>query len=244
MFKNSKIKKKLILSFIMISVLCAAMGLFSSYNLKALDNSDTELYEHMTVPLAEIGEISTQFERTRVYLRNAIIANTPAEVQKNTEEITAIRSNVSDLMEQFETTVLSDDMRSAYGDLTEARKAYGTGLDKVLALAAQNKDAEALAIAGENGELGKAAVAEEAAITKIVEMKVADAKEKADSNTAAANRTIILTLIIAAVVFILSMIIGFYISGLITRPLNKVVHLLEEMSKGHLKERLNIDTQG
>ena len=243
MFKNLKIKKKLILSFIMISVLCAAMGLFASYNLKALDDSDIELYEHMTVPLAEIGEISTQFERTRVFLQNAIIANTPAEIQKNTEEITAIRSNVNDLMEQFETTIQSDDMRSAHNELAEARKAYGTGLDKVLALAAQNKDAEALAIASQNGEFGKAAVAEEAAITKIIEMRVAAAKDKADSNTAVANRTIILTLIIAAVVFILSMIIGFYISGLITRPLNKVVYMLNEMSRGHLKERLHLDTK-
>ena len=78
-FKNLKIRKKLIFSFILISVLCGAMGLLASYNLKALNDSDTELYENMTVPLYQIGEISTQFERTRVALRDAISAQTPEE---------------------------------------------------------------------------------------------------------------------------------------------------------------------
>ncbi|HVI39609.1 MAG TPA: MCP four helix bundle domain-containing protein, partial [Anaerovoracaceae bacterium] len=241
-FKNLKIRKKLIFSFILISVLCAAMGIFASYNLKVLDQSDTELYEHMTVPLSEIGEISTEFERTRVYLNSAIAAGTPAEVQQNTDKITAIRSNVSGIMEKFATTVLSAEVKQAYDELGAARKDYGAALDKALALAKENKDMEALALVSDSGELGKASAAEEAAIDKIVAMQIADAKAKSEANTATANRTVLITLIIAGVIFILSLIIGFYISGIITKPLNKVVHMLEEMSKGHLKERLNIES--
>lgn len=54
MFKNLKIKKKLIISFVVISILCIAMGLLASYNLRALEQADTLQYEHMTVPLSEI----------------------------------------------------------------------------------------------------------------------------------------------------------------------------------------------
>ena len=93
---------------------------------------------------------------------------------------------------------------------------------------------------GVNGELGKASAAEEAVINKIVDMKIADAKEKADENTVQANRTIIVTSCLATAVFFLSILIGFYISGSITKPLSRVVNMLEEMSKGHLKERLNV----
>ena len=242
-FSNLKIKAKIIFSFLLVSLLCAAMGIFASYNLKAIANSDTELYENMTVPLSEIGEISTQFERTRIFLRDAIIAESPAEIQKNIDNITEIRSNVSVLTDAFGKTVLSDEMQNAYDEFVAARQNYKEGLDKVLALAKENKDAEALAIASSEGELGKAAAAEETAINNIVKMKVENAKAKADANTATANRTIMITLIIAGVVFVLSMLIGFYISGIITKPLNKVVHMLEEMSKGHLKERLNIETK-
>ena len=242
MFKNLKIKKKLIFSFLLISILCIGMGLLASYNLKALEKSDEDLYAHMTAPLAQIGEISTEFERTRIFLRDAIIATSPADVQASIDKITEIRTNVGALTEEFSKTVLSDDMKQAYDEFVTARAAYKTGLDKVLALAEENRDAEALALASANGELGKAAAAEEAAITKIVDMKVADAKATSEANTAAANRTILITMIIAAAVFILSLFIGLYIAGLITKPLNRVVYMLDEMNKGHLKERLNIDT--
>jgi Methyl-accepting chemotaxis protein len=241
-FQNLKIRKKLISGFLLVSVLCASMGVIASYNLKTLDNSDTELYENMTVPLATIGEISTQFERTRIFLRDAIIAETPADVQKNVDQITQIRSNVNKLTEEYAKTIYSDDMQGAYDEFVAAREDYKAGLDKVLALSNENRDAEALAIASESGELGKAAAAEEAAVNKLINITVDNAKQKARQNTADADRTIFLTLIIAGVVFILSLVIGLYISGLITKPLGQVVRMLEEMSRGHLKERLNINS--
>ena len=131
-------------------------------------------------------------------------------------------------------------MQKAHDEFVAARKAYAEGLDKALLLAEENRDAEALALAAPGGELGKATVLEQNAIKQIMSIKVEEAKAKAIANTEDANRTIFLTLAIAAFVFVLSMVIGFYISGLITKPLSRVVHMLEEMSMGHLKERLNI----
>ncbi len=242
MFKNLKIKKKLIFSFLLISILCIAMGLLASYNLKTLDQSDTELYDEMTVPLYLIGDISTIFEQSRVKAIEAINAQTPAEIKQKTDEIQAMRNSVSELLKQFEAIEESDDMKAAQAEFVEARKVYGAGLDKIVALSTENRDAEALAMTAADGELTKGAALEQAAIKKIMEIKVNEAKAKSDANTAAANRTIMMTMIIAAIVFVLSILIGLYISGLITKPLNKVVYMLSEMSKGHLKERLNLDT--
>ena len=241
-FSNLKISKKLIFSFILIATLCAAMGIFASYNLKAIENSDTELYEQITVPLKLIGEISTLFEQSRVKVNEAISAQTPAEIQVKTDEIQAIRDNVSDLLKQFEAIEVTDEMKEAQAEFVESRKVYGAGLDKIVAFAKENKDSEALAMTSADGELTKGAALEQAAIKKIMTTKVEEAKAKSEANTADANLTVLITLIIAGVVFVLSLIIGFYISGIITKPLNKVVHMLEEMSKGHLKERLHIET--
>ena len=41
---------------------------------------------------------------------------------------------------------------------------------------------------------------------------------------------------------IISILIGLYISGLITKPIKRVLYMIEEMSKGHLRERTNINT--
>ncbi len=239
-FSDLRIRKKLMLSFILISVLCAVMGILSSYNLKSVEKSDTELYENMTVPLVVIGKLSTEFERVETSLRNSVIAETPDEIQKDIDKIDGIRASIDTLSEEFSETILSDDMKKSYEEFLVTRQNYKTALEETLVLIKQNRDAEALEMCGINGELGKASAAEEAVINKIVEMKITDAKEKADENTVQANRTIIVTFGLAAVVFLLSILIGLYISGSITKPLIKVVNMLEEMSKGHLKERLNI----
>ena len=50
-------------------------------------------------------------------------------------------------------------------------------------------------------------------------------------------------IVVIIVVMIISILIGSYISGFITKPLKKVLYIIEEMSKGHLGERADIKTK-
>jgi methyl-accepting chemotaxis protein len=238
---NMRIGAKLLLSYILIALIAGAMGVFGIYNMKALDASDTMLYEHMTVPLAQIGQISTEFQRTRVNARDMINATTPEDIQANIDKINERRSNIDALATEFEKTILSDDMRKEFDALTEARKAYRTEIDNVIELAKQNRDAEAFAIMAETGGAGIASREEQDIIDKIVAMKTEDAKAKADSNTSAANQTSTIMMIVMAIVMLLAVVIGLFISSIITKPLRRSMDMIQEMSQGHFKERLNID---
>jgi len=238
---NMRIGTKLLLSYILIALIAGAMGVFGIYNMKALDASDTELYEHMTVPLSEMATISTEFQRSRVNVRDMILAQTPEEIQIYVEKIAERRATVSEVSESFEKKIVSDHMRAKYDEFLDSRKAYGAALDKVIELAKQNRDAEALARIADEGELGVASRDEQDLIEEIVTMKTEDAKAKADSNTAAANRTSTIMMTVMAIVMLLAVVIGLFISSIITKPLRKSVYMIQEMSQGHFKERLNID---
>lgn len=242
-FLNLKISKKLILSFILISLISGVMGLYAITNLKMLDDSDTELYIHMTVPTSQMGEISTEFQRIRVNARDMIIAQSPDEIEADIKEIENLKTNISKLSEEFGKTIVSEDMRAQYEVFKAARSDYMPKLDKVIELARENKDEEAFEILSENGEAGKASRIEQDAIKKILDMKIEDAKEKADLNTENANTTIMIMTIVIILVMAMSILIGLYVSRLITKPLKRVVHMIEEMSKGHFSERLSIDTK-
>ncbi|HVI39227.1 MAG TPA: MCP four helix bundle domain-containing protein, partial [Anaerovoracaceae bacterium] len=242
-YLNMKIGKKLISGFILVALISGAMGVYAIYNLKALDNSDTQLYENMTVPLSEIGMISTEFQRTRVNTRDMILAQTPEDIQASIDKIIAIRTGIDPLSTAFEATILTDEMRTAFEEYKSARIAFKAGLDKVIELAKQNKDAEAVAMMSANGESGKASQAYQDAIDKIVAMMIEDAKAKSDSNTAQADLTTTIMIAVIVVVTLLSIFIGVFISSLITRPLKKSVYMIEEMSKGHFGERLNLSSK-
>jgi len=242
-FYNLGISKKLISSFILISLISGVMGAYGIYNLKAIENSDTQLYENMTVPISQMGEISTEFQMLRSNLRDMIIAQSSEDIQANINIIEERKVNIDKLANSFEKTIISPEMRDAFEAFKAAKVDFNPKLEKVMALIKDNKDQEAVSMINEKGEVGKSSTIEQNAIAKIVSMKIEDAKEKSDLNSKNANITITIMFGVIIFVMVMSVLIGLYISRLITRPLKRVVYIIEEMSKGHLGERLKINTK-
>ena len=101
-FCNLGISKKLLSGFIIIALIAGAMGAYGILNLKSIKNSDTELYENMTVPVSQMGEISTEFQRLRVNIRDMIIAQSSEDIQANVNQIEERRANIDKLSNSFE----------------------------------------------------------------------------------------------------------------------------------------------
>ncbi len=242
-FVNLKISKKLISSFILISLICGAMGSYGIYNLKGIEKSDLELYKNMTVPVSEMGQISTEFQKVNVNIRDMISAQSSDDIAASIKNIEKNISNIDRLTDSFNETIISSDMRKQFDVFIALKTSFKSEINIVMELAKENKDAEAIAIITENSEAGKASIAEEGAIEKIVSMKIDDAKEKSNLNTRNSDSAIIITSLVIIFAMSMSILIGLYISGLITKPLKRVAKMIEEMGKGHLGERLNINTR-
>ncbi len=243
MFSNLKVSHKLIAAFIIIALICGAMGIYSSYNLNILNDEDSELYEHNTIPLSIVAVLSSDFQRARANIRDLILAQDQEEIQEIIDKIHTRLDEGEKQIDALGKSIESNEMKDLYSQLIEVQKKYDENISVVIELAKQNKDTEAAAMIKEDGEFGEISRQEQNIIQKMIETSMANAKTKEDEITDHANRTIAITLIIAVAVFILSLIIGFYIAGIITKPLKKVVHMIGEMSKGHLKERVKIGTK-
>ncbi|WP_459477303.1 methyl-accepting chemotaxis protein [Clostridium saccharoperbutylacetonicum] len=238
-FINLKMSKKLILGFTFIALISGCMGGYGIYSLKQANKLDTELYNNMTVPISEIGELGTIFQTMRVDIRDLINAQSQDVVEAKSKEISEIRSNIDKLQNSIQKTIVTEEVRKQFDIFVKARDAYGPELDKVLALAKAGKKDEAIIKNNENAQLG---LAEEQAIRDLTAAKINAAKQKIDLNTTNINTTISLMLTVIAIVIIASILIGFYISRLITKPVQKVANMIGEMGKGHFGERLNIET--
>ena len=84
---NMKIGAKLIVSFIIVALITGIVGIVGIMNLQTLQKSNTLLYEKMTVPIAEVGQISTSYQRMRVIVRDMIIENSPELIQSNADKV-------------------------------------------------------------------------------------------------------------------------------------------------------------
>jgi methyl-accepting chemotaxis protein len=243
MIANLKISNKILFGFIVVVIISAAMGAFGVYNLLALDKADTELYENMTVPVSELAQISTEFQRIRVNVRDMITAESLTEVKDFESRIMERRGAVDSLSKEYEKTILSDQMKATYDDFLSTKTDFGKEVDKIIILAKQNKDLEALAMIKEEGSLGIASRNQQDAIANLLALKITDAEGKVISNTNQANGTVKLMIIVLIILSIVAIVIGLYISSIITKPLKKAAFMMGEMSKGHLSERLNIKTK-
>ncbi|MBW6409625.1 HAMP domain-containing methyl-accepting chemotaxis protein [Clostridium weizhouense] len=241
-FSNLKISKKLILGFVLISLISGAMGGYSIYALKVANKLDVELYEYMTVPISEMSQIGIEFQQMRVSIRDLVMAESSEEISEHINIIEKKLENIETISESFNSTIISSDIRKEFDNFIEAKKIYKTELDKLIKLVREEKYNEAITMMKENKEADKASLAEQKAIENLISMKTNSGKEQSSLNTSKSNTAIIIMIIVNVFVMIISILIGLYISGLITKPLEKVVHMIKEMSKGHLGERLNIST--
>ncbi len=241
-FYNLKISAKLLSGFIIVALIAGAVGGFGMINMKKLAQSDEELYEHITVPISQMGSISISFQRLRVSVRDMMLATTPEGMAAAETGMKERLVEMDQIAAEFEKTILSEEMRQEFNQYKQNKAAIDAALDKLIPMAKAGRTAEVVAMMSATGESGIATKNLQGSIDKIVQMKVADAAAKAEANTQQSNQAMLFMGIMVAAAMVLAVVLGLFLSRIISRPLVKAVEMVQEMSKGHLGMRMNMDT--
>jgi methyl-accepting chemotaxis protein len=240
-FYDMKIGAKLITAFVVTALIAGVVGVYGITKMKQIDNADTELYENMLVPIAELSEVSTLFQRVRVETRDIILANDSAGINESAARIDEYRKNIDEHSKVVEKTILSKEFQEIFDKFKLSRQEFGKHLDNLIELAKANKDKEAFEYL--NGEMNKAAANEREFIEQMTAMKNKQGKEKADNNTATANSATNIMLGLIAFAMVLAVGLGIFISKIISNPLKRALHMIQELKLGHLTTRLKMDTK-
>ena len=232
---NIKMGPKLIGSYLFLAALAAVVGVVGIRDIKLIDAADTVLYEKMTVPLGEMGDIMQLFQRQRVNLRDAILTQDAERFGKRIKEIDAETTKIE---ESFTKSLLTDKGKAAFKTYKDAANAYDAASDKTLKLVEQGKPKEAEALM--RGEGFKANEDLQKALDDLQNMKLKLAKEASDGNTVLANSatTVMIILVLAAVTF--GVATGIVMTRAITRPLARFSEVLEAVAGGDLSVRSDI----
>ncbi len=237
-FNNMRIGSKLIVSFIVVAIIAGVVGLIGIININNLNSKSDVLYKNMTVPLTYTSEMAKFFQQVRVITRDMILENEENAINSKYQEIQNVVSDMNKSSEKFKLTVLSDEIQKAYDAFDTARVAYRSNLEALLQLCLQNKDQEAYAFI--ENEMGESAKNEQAAIEKLVQLKVDAAKKQADQNAVTSRNAILLMSGVIAAGMIIAIILGIGISRLIGIPIKKVAKAAEKIAEGDLDVSLDI----
>ncbi|ACH39948.1 methyl-accepting chemotaxis sensory transducer, class 34H [Citrifermentans bemidjiense Bem] len=212
-FYDLKLGTKLISGFISVAAIAAIIGYFGIKEMHAVEESGTALYEKITVPITELQDISTAFQRVRVNLRDLLLATTPQDAQDKVKRIVELREEIRKASGQFEKTILTDEGRKLFEEFKQSRSVYGPLIDRMVQLAQAGQGKEALALMRGDGAV--ASRNEQNAIEKLVDAKLKQAKLSSDANIALADKATKIMLVLIAVGVLLAVGLGLFITRMV-----------------------------
>jgi methyl-accepting chemotaxis protein len=241
-FKNLKISVKLIIGFVIIGLIAGVVGLVGILNIHRIAKEDSILYENMTVPIAEISKCAAAFQRAVVETRDIISADTPQAITTSETTINQLRGIISTSSTEFEKRIISEKIKKEFDNFAAVRKIYVADLDKLVQLAKENRDTEATELL-KSEKMSQAAKDEQTAIDNLVNMIVADAKEKAENNTKTANTATLTMLLFIGGGMLLAIVLGLFIAQLLSKPIQQVVEAADKIAKGDLDVKITLELQ-
>ncbi len=238
-FYDLRISVKLLSAFIVVAMIAATIGVVGIMKLKVLDDNGEKMYVKITIPISDLGEMSTSFQRIRINMRDLVETNNATEKQTALETIKKLRAVISEKSAAFEKTILTDEGRKLFEEFKKSREEYAQVIDQVTPLAMADKDAEAMALLSTIGK--KAAFHEQELLDKLQDAKLKQAKLTEEENgTVATNaRNLMIGFTVAGI--ILAILFGLVISNIISSPLRKGVTFAQAVAAGDLTQKIDLD---
>jgi methyl-accepting chemotaxis protein len=235
-FYDLRIAAKLILSFVIVALIAGIIGFVGISKLRQSDDSDTFLYQKYTASLGDLANYSTAFHRMRSDVINLMISKTPAERDEFFKKMTDRLGELDKLEPEIQKTILTNDEREAFKSMANGHGAFAGHVQNINRLLREDKSTEAFALY--KGDCEQVRYAMQAAIQKLVDIKVSAAKERSETNTIEADAAIRNMTILLVVGVLVALGLGLIIARIITRPVRELASVVETIANGDLTRQV------
>ena len=230
-YADLNIRNKLFLGFAAVVSLTFAIGIFGYYRIHFLDKADDFLFHNGIIPLENIGEISSDFQRLRSNIRELILARGHNETYYYHERVLKYREGIDLKVRRLEWMLPDAESKKLFARLVQVRNEYTPHISRIVEYSRKNKHDEAWAYL-KSAAIATAERAEIDAIETLQEYLVKNAEKISDQNSATSIETgrIILALAFGSV--LLAIVVSRIITGSITRPLRRVLDVVTSQEEG------------
>ncbi|WP_211344389.1 MCP four helix bundle domain-containing protein [Paenibacillus lentus] len=227
-----KIATKLISSFIIVSILAGALGVFGLRNMQSVDKDYTHLYENYGVSLGDLGSAGIDFNSIRVRLTNILLTDDIEEKKALNNEIQQIEKVMESNLDKFGNSIQTENTYEAYMSLRNNLEQYNKARDEVINLSLSGQNEQAIAMLITEGD--QYARDTENAIQDMFDLRKKNGAEISRQLTVQTERTGIIMVIVIALIMIVYIGFGIFISRMISKPVRKLVDSADKIADGDL----------
>lgn len=241
-YNNMKIGSKLIMGFVLVAAIAGIVGLVGIVNLQQTNKKYTALYNDFGVPLGDIADVSISFQQIRVGLRNLVLTTDSAKKDKVVTQINTYETKMQDSLSIFEGSLQTEEGKDAFATLQDALAAYTPLQEEIINTS----------VAGDNATAIKTLQADTSAvivtnvtdaINVLFQLKNEKGAALAAQYAKDSSTTIVTVIIIVVGAIAFSVIFGFILSGMISKPIVKMVKIAEKVADGYLDVEIEVTSK-
>ena len=236
-FKNLKISLKLIVSFLIISIITGLLGTVSTMILIQQKNDNEYLFVKYGNSQGHLGYVLEEFQKQRMLYTNMIML-------QNLDETKAIATQIEDSdqklnlhLAEYGKTAQSKSEKSAFEELKIKIQAFDDFKTGIINSCLNENYGMASIVAASSGT-GMIADDVSTYIENAVAKNVETAQIKMKEQNAAITLSIIIMAGVVVVAVALSILLGLFISRLISKPIQKVSDAAEKTGYGRNQYRI------
>jgi methyl-accepting chemotaxis protein len=241
MFKNLKIGMKLAIGFGLVVALMLVISVISVMRLTAVDDLIDLIVSDRYPKTVMINSIMHHVNEDARSLRNIVISNDKAEMTAQKARIDGNRPKYTEWYGTLEKTLSTEGGKARFKTVIAARVDFVRERDKTMELAMTDRKAEATQLLF--GELRKTQATYFEALqdlNKFIGDVMAKEGAHAGEVAEAARALVMILLAVAAVVAVL---VAFWVTRSITRPLGQAVDASTRLADGDLTVQLEADSK-
>jgi len=237
-FNNLKISKKLIFSFIIVSVFIGIVGIIGSTNMDKINYNSEMVYEDDLKTLIDLEELKGDTLNTRLLIINLVESGQASKVNEIKVSVENIRNKNNKRMADYESKDLSNSEKQIIDEMQNNLQEFRIVVDKIITLMSQQKYGEAVKASNDVATI-RAKITD--AASKLIEIRIDHAEKMNISNNAMYEKSRGNMTIISILGFLIAISLGVGISLMITNRLKKVLAFAQEFGEGDLRHQIDID---
>jgi len=239
-FNNLKIKQKLVLCFLIISLFIVVVGTIGTSSMDKITSNSNTLYSDDFLAIKSLQQFNTNTLHIRLEVLNILNSRDLNKVNETKMNIDTMRKQSDEILKSYEQTNLGDDENKIYEEIKNDLKDYRNSSDQIISLIIDGKYDDAMSSSNESAVIREKLTDN---IDKLVQIIEQEATERNDFNNAICKTSSYLMLIITVLGFIMSILLGVIISTMISKNLKKSLIFAKSLENGDLTQIIEINTK-
>lgn len=242
MLKNMRIGRKLIVTFILITVFSSIGSVVGLSIMTNMNSSYSNALINYGFSQGDIGLFHSEFNNSHTIIRDIISNTTDVDKMNNyTTQLTQSNAKIDTYFANMKKEMTNQKELSYYNDIKDNLAKYRTISDQVVSLAKQNEVTDAKTLLTSQGVSLSDKIKD--STDALISEKTTIGNQMSAGLSTQGTVAIAVILLVILVTFVVSLIVALTISRGISKPVEELEDVALRMAKGNLDVQVSVDSQ-